>query len=183
MSSTKLEATDESTACGPCPLAPTIDVGIPVEGVDRRTFLSRAMMSAAMLALAACAGADSLSPFSGKATVHISDYPALATVGGVALATLNGSLVALVRDTPTSVVALSRVCPHAGGTIDTSTGGFTCPRHGARFSLTGTWLGGQRTSNMALVHDDVRRNERRDHRRLNTEDAHRALQAPPVIVR
>lgn len=45
-------------------------------------------------------------------------------------------------------LALSRVCPHQGGTINTSSGGFTCSRHGARFSLTVQWLGGQQTSNM-----------------------------------
>lgn len=128
-------------ACSACP------IGAPI-GVDRRTFLSKAMAGAAMLALAACGGADSLSPFTGSASVNISSYPALATVGGVALATLNGSSLALVRTTETSIVALSRVCPHEGGTINPSSGGFTCARHGARFGLTGTWLGGERTTNM-----------------------------------
>ena len=85
-------------ACSACP------IGAPI-GVDRRTFLSKAMAGAAMLALAACGGADSLSPFTGSASVNISSYPALATVGGVALATLNGSSLALVRDTETSIVA------------------------------------------------------------------------------
>jgi nitrite reductase/ring-hydroxylating ferredoxin subunit len=148
MDTTKEGITEQAAECGTCPLAVATDSGIPIEGLDRRTFLSRAMMGAAMMALAACGGADSLSPFSGTATVNIADYPALANVGGVALATLNGSLIALVRDSATSVVALSRVCPHEGGTINTSSGGFTCSRHGARFSLTGTWLGGERTSNM-----------------------------------
>jgi Rieske Fe-S protein len=47
-----------------------------------------------------------------------------------------------------AVLALSRVCPHQGGAINTSSGGFTCTRHGAQFSLTGQWTGGQPTSNM-----------------------------------
>jgi nitrite reductase/ring-hydroxylating ferredoxin subunit len=138
--------------CKGCPMAPNALVGVPVAspgGLDRRTFLSRAMMSAAMLALAACGASDgATSPFTGSASVNINDYPALATVGGVALVTLNGSMLALVRDSATSVLALSRVCPHEGGTITTSSGGFTCTRHGARFSLTGVWQGGQRTTNM-----------------------------------
>jgi len=37
---------------------------------------------------------------------------------------------------------------HQGGTINTSSGGFTCTRHGARFNLSGQWMGGQPTSNM-----------------------------------
>jgi cytochrome b6-f complex iron-sulfur subunit len=137
--------------CADCPLAPNALVSIPggPDALDRRTFLTRAMMGAALLALAACgAGDGTTSPFTGTASVNINDYPALATVGGVALVTVNGSLLALVRDSATSVLALSRVCPHQGGTINTSSGGFTCTRHGARFSLTGQWVGGQPTSNM-----------------------------------
>lgn len=135
------ENSHADAGCSACPIAPTA-------GVDRRAFLSKAMASAVMLALVACGGADSLSPFTGSASLNISSYPALGTVGGVALVTLNGSLLALVRDTQTSVLALSRVCPHEGGTINQSAGGFTCARHGARFGPTGTWLGGERTSSM-----------------------------------
>jgi Rieske Fe-S protein len=47
-------------------------------------------------------------------------------------------------------VALSRICPHQGGTIETSSGGFLCPNHGAQFDINGTWKGGQRTSNMRV---------------------------------
>ena len=141
-------APDATADCTACPLAPGALVAVPVSGVDRRTFLSRAMAGAAMLALAACGASDAMAPFTGTASVNISDYPALAAVGGVAIVTLNGASLALVRDSTTSVVALSRVCPHEGGTINQSGSGFTCQRHGARFSLTGTWLGGERTTNM-----------------------------------
>ena len=136
-------------ACGSCPLTDGETVSIPlVNGLDRRTFLSRAMLTAAAIALAACGGDSATSPFTGTASLNISTYPTLATVGGVALATLNGSPMALVRDSQTSVLALSRICPHQGGTIDPSGAGFTCTRHGARFGLTGAWLGGQQTTNM-----------------------------------
>ena len=138
--------------CAACPMAPNAVVAVPgagPDGLDRRTFLTRAMLGAAALALAACGVSDgTTAPFTGSASVNIADYPALANVGGVALATINGSPLALVRDSTTSVLALSRVCPHQGGAINTSSGGFTCTRHGARFSLTGQWLGGQPTSNM-----------------------------------
>ena len=138
--------------CGACPISPNAPVAIPFIGpdaLDRRTFLSRAMLGAAMVALAACAASDATGPsFSGTASINVSDYPALATVGGVALVTLNGSPLAIVRDSATSVVALSRVCPHEGATVNTSTNGFTCPRHGAQFSTTGVWQGGQRTTDL-----------------------------------
>ena len=140
--------------CADCPIAPNALVGVPGAGsgaLDRRTFLTHAMLSAAVLALAACGAGVSdgtTAPFSGSASVNISDYPALANVGGVALATINGSPLALVRNSTTSVLALSRVCPHQGGAINTSSGGFTCTRHGARFDLTGQWVGGQPTSSM-----------------------------------
>ena len=138
--------------CTKCPMAPNALVAVPgssPDGLDRRTFLTRAMLGAAVLALAACGVSDgTTAPFSGSASINIADYPALANVGGVALATINGAPLALVRDSTTSVLALSRVCPHQGGTINTSSGGFTCTRHGARFSLTGQWVGGQQTTNM-----------------------------------
>jgi cytochrome b6-f complex iron-sulfur subunit len=80
--------------------------------------------------------------------VKVSDYPALATVGGVALITAGGSPLAIVRTGTNSFVALSRICPHQGAIVSTGTNGFTCPRHGARFSSTGTWIGGQSTSSL-----------------------------------
>jgi len=142
----------ERSDCAACPLSPDGLVAVPTadaSGLDRRTFLSRAVMSAAMLALAACGASDgATAPFSGSASINVADYPSLATVGGVALVTLNGSPLALVRASQTTIVALSRVCPHQGATVNTSTGGFTCPRHGARFGPTGQWLGGQQTSSM-----------------------------------
>jgi len=137
--------------CADCPIAPNVLVALPGElgALDRRTFLTRAMLGAAALALAACGASDgTTAPFSGTASLNVNDYPALANVGGVALVTVNGSLLALVRDSASSVLALSRVCPHQGGTINTSSGGFTCTRHGARFNLSGQWMGGQPTSNM-----------------------------------
>lgn len=139
--------------CTDCPIGPNALIAVAGAGpdaLDRRTFLTRAMLGAAVLALAACGGVSdgTTAPFSGSTSINIGDYPALANVGGVALATLNGAPVALVRASTTSVLALSRVCPHQGGAINTSSGGFTCSRHGARFNLTGQWVGGQPTSNM-----------------------------------
>lgn len=120
--------------------------------LDRRGFLTQSMLAAAAVALSACGegAADFISaPVSVASTVRVADYSALATVGGVALVTLKGSALAVVRTGSDTFVVLSRACPHEGATINVSAGGsFQCPRHGAQFNATGTWTGGRRTSSM-----------------------------------
>ena len=84
--------------------------------------------------------------------VTLANVPALAAVGGIARVDGNTSRpVALVRTAQDSYVALSMVCPHQGATVSIQSGGFNCPRHGARFSASGTWLSGQRTSNLVVL--------------------------------
>lgn len=162
---------EDGTECAQtCPLAIAADgsVGIEVmgaprdpEGLDRRAFLSRGMLAAAVLALAACGTNDSLTgPGTvGRLTIKIADYASLANVGGIALVSTSGAAIAVVRTGTSSFVALSRVCPHEGATVATDgTGGFTCPRHGARFNASGTWIGGQRTSSLraySTIYDDA----------------------------
>lgn len=127
-------------------------------GCSRREFLSQSLLSAAALALAACAGTDGISgvtlqaatPISGS-SLKVADYPALASVGGVAVVSRSGQPIAIVHETDNSYRALSLICPHEGATVGTSSNGFTCPRHGARFDAYGTWTGGQRTSSMRIV--------------------------------
>lgn len=140
-----------------CPLAQAAtraeDAYLDAERVrlDRRGFLTKSMLVAAAAALAACgAGVDSITaPNNVGATVKLSDYPALANVGGVVLTSINGSPLAIVRTGQSTFIALSRICPHEGSTINTNgSSGFICPRHGARFDSNGTWTGGQRTSSM-----------------------------------
>lgn len=128
--------------------------------IGRRQFLSASMMAAAAAALAACSNSSSsiTAPSSVTLTVKVSDYATLATVGGVALVNSSGSPIAVVRTGATSFVALSRVCPHKGTTVNVTANGFLCPNHGATFTSTGTWTGGQRTSNMrsyATSYDSV----------------------------
>ena len=116
------------------------------------------MMAAAAAALAACGGSSITAPSSVSLTLKVSDYAALATVGGVALVDASGSPVAVVRTSATTFAALSRVCPHKGTTVNVSANGFLCPNHGATFNSTGTWTGGERTSNMrayATSYDSV----------------------------
>ena len=126
------------------------EAGNIATGIDRRAFLVRGAFAAAAIALAACggAGSDATAPSSVSLAVKVSDYPELASVGGVALVNASGSPLAIVRTGTSTFIALSRICPHQGATVNTSANGFTCPRHGARFNTTGTWIGGQSTSSL-----------------------------------
>jgi Rieske Fe-S protein len=124
--------------------------GDAVAGLDRRELLKRGGLAAAALLLAACGvgTSDAITgpPSGGTVTVKLSDYPALASSGGVALV----SGVA-VENNNGSYIALSLRCPHQGGQILQSGSGFRCTVHGATFDHTGNWIGGQPTTNMYRV--------------------------------
>jgi cytochrome b6-f complex iron-sulfur subunit len=117
--------------------------------VTRREFMIRGSLTGIAILLAGCnAGGGPTAPASVNLTINISDYPALANAGGVAYVDASGNPLAVVRLDANTFDALSRVCPHQGGTVSSNGSGFTCPVHGARFSETGTWVGGQSTSNL-----------------------------------
>ena len=122
----------------------------PTDGIGRRTFIAQsALLAAGALLAAACAGEISTAPTTiSSTTLRVADYPALASVGGIALVTISGGPFAVVRTSSTSFVTLSRVCPHQGNIVSPSGSGFLCPGHGARFSADGTWIGGQPTSSL-----------------------------------
>lgn len=123
----------------------------PVTAIGRRTFLAQGALLAAVTALAACGGAggDLMAPgLTGRTTLRLADYPSLAAVGGVALVDIGSSPFAVVRTSASAFVTLSRICPHQGTTVNQSASGFLCPNHGATFTSSGEWVGGQRTSNM-----------------------------------
>ncbi len=127
-------------------------LGAEAARLDRRGFLTQTMLASAALALAACGGSfglgESMAPSSVGASIKLADYSALATVGGVAVVTLNGARLAIVRTGASSFVSLSLVCPHQGAIVATTSSGFQCPQHGATFNRTGMWIGGQPASNM-----------------------------------
>jgi cytochrome b6-f complex iron-sulfur subunit len=125
------------------------DAAMIPDGIGRRTFLVQSALMAAAAALAACGGADATAPtLSPGTSINVNSYAALANVGGIAMVTVSGAQLAIVRTGATTFVALSRVCPHQGGTVNQNGSGFQCPIHGAQFSSSGQWLGGQRTSNL-----------------------------------
>ena len=118
--------------------------------MDRREFLA----ASALASIALCTGCGSGSndptgpAISTGSTIKISDHPELANVGGVATFSLGGTPIAVVRTSASAFVALSRICPHQGSVINKTGSGFLCSGHGATFTQTGTWTGGERTSNM-----------------------------------
>ncbi len=121
------------------------------DGISRRTFMMQSALMAAAAALAACGVTTSPDnqTLSGAQTINVSSYPQLASVGGVAMVDVSGVPMAIVRTSSTSFLALSRICPHQGGTIgQVNSNTFQCPIHGATFNINGQWIGGQSTSNM-----------------------------------
>jgi len=122
--------------------------------LGRREFLGASALTVLTLLQAACGdgeiggtGPDGAS--GGTLVVTVSQFAALASVGGVARVDGGkGTPVALVRTGAASFTALSLVCTHEGSTVNVTGTGLLCPNHGARFSNAGVWQGGQVTTNL-----------------------------------
>src|SRR5262245_24053506 len=117
--------------------------------IDRRDFVMRAAAALAAVALAACSGDSPTSPSSvTSTTINLSDHPELSTWGGVGTVTVAGVPLAIVPTSSTTFAAFSRICPHQGATINVTSTGFQCPRHGAPFNKSGQNVGGQPPSTL-----------------------------------
>jgi nitrite reductase/ring-hydroxylating ferredoxin subunit len=142
-------ARQDCSGCAGDPAAVASSHAAAEDGIARRTFLIQSGILAAMAALAACGGASATAPdVPAGSTVDISAHSSLASVGGVAIVSLGGAPVAIVRTSSTAFLALSLVCPHEGGIVGQSGSRFVCPVHGATFDIDGNWIGGQRTSSL-----------------------------------
>jgi Rieske Fe-S protein len=133
------------TACANCAAA---------AGVDRRTFLSAATLAAVGALLQACAGSGAdffTGPSGGALVVTLTNFPALANVGGIARVDNNvGAPTALVRTGASTFRGVTMICTHQGSTIDViGATSFRCPNHGALFNADGVNTGGQSTTNLA----------------------------------
>jgi Rieske Fe-S protein len=133
---------------------------------SRREFLAKTTLAAvAALLGAACGngqigaglptdvglgtGTSGTTSSNGKLIVTVASFSALSAVGGVARVDGNTRApVAVARTGASTFVALSMICPHQGTTVDIVSGGFFCPNHGARFTTSGSWAGGQPTSSL-----------------------------------
>lgn len=89
-------------------------------------------------------GGSSVAPDgTGSAALTFAAYPNLQNVGGNYRVSINGSPVSVTRTSVTEVVALVAICTHEGAILDgNSVSGFSCPRHGATFSIAGAHTGG-----------------------------------------
>ena len=134
---------------------------VPSIDHDRRRFLSATLAASVMAILSACGDGGPLggdddegtggegAPPTGRLTVVLSNFPALAADGGIARVDGGSAApVAVVRVSASTYRAFSMVCPHAGTTINITTGGFRCPNHGAVFNSAGVRTGGQVTSDL-----------------------------------
>ena len=84
----------------------------------------------------------------GQLTFPISEFPALANVGGIVLGRPTGFPGPLLVTRlaagagPDAVGAVSAVCSHLGCTVLPAAGALQCPCHDSRFDLTGKFLQG-----------------------------------------
>lgn len=122
-------------------------------GLSRRDFLESTLMAMGLTSLVACASGSLAGPSANfkSFSVTVSQYPALASVGGVAVVdngSRSGSPVALVRTGDATFLALSLVCPHQGVTVQPVSNGFYCPGHGATYSTNGSFISGPNRANL-----------------------------------
>ncbi len=123
---------------------------------SRREFLTVSAASAmAALLASACGGAGDTTPTTVTGPValqvQVSNYPALANVGGIAEVDSGRFPIGVVRTSADTFAAFSLICPHRGCTVGIVGSGFRCPCHGAQFSSTGAWTGGQRTTSLTSL--------------------------------
>ena len=130
---------------GPVPL-------LRATAMDRRAFVAQGTLAAIAAALSgACMAGGPTAPHV-NLVVQLAHFPALGTVGGIArVDNGSGTPVAAVRTGSASFEAFSLICPHFGCTVGVGGGYFQCPCHGAQFSSSGTWIGGQPTGNLTSL--------------------------------
>jgi cytochrome b6-f complex iron-sulfur subunit len=84
----------------------------------------------------------------GQLTLPLSEFPALANVGGIVLGRPEGFPGPLLLTRlaggagPDAVAAISAVCTHLACTVLPGAGALQCPCHDSRFDLTGKFLQG-----------------------------------------
>ena len=116
--------------------------------MDRRGFLCGvALLSVGSLVsmqeAVAATGFKVLS--NGKVEVDLASNPALSKVGGVVrIDGVNSGAIAVIRTSKSAkgYSAIDLACTHQGFTVERMGSGWTCPEHGARYSVTGKKVSG-----------------------------------------
>lgn len=120
---------------------------------SRRDALRLGAMGAASLVLApalgGCGGSD-LSELERDIVISLSDYPALAEVGGAARISDPGFPydIWVIREQQDDYRALSSECNHAQCEVDKKGDAFVCPCHGSTFALDGNKTRGPATADL-----------------------------------
>jgi Rieske Fe-S protein len=122
-------------------------------GMDRRGFLTESIKLAVLAALAgtaaSCSAGGATGPtLGGNFTIKVSDYPALASSGGVVALNHGGFPIAIANLGGGNWGAYSLICPHQGGLVQWTGSQFQCTVHGSRYNIQGDWQGGQPTGNL-----------------------------------
>jgi Rieske Fe-S protein len=131
------------------------------QGLGRRAFLEQVVAILGVTGIAACSSDLQTLPTIAAFTIKVSDYPALASTGGLAVVD-NGSRtgvpIAVSRTGASTFLALSLICPHQGTTVEIVGAAFYCPGHRATFAADGSRTGGPAPSSLsryAVVYDSV----------------------------
>ncbi|MFQ3618888.1 MAG: Rieske (2Fe-2S) protein [Cyanobacteriota bacterium] len=121
--------------------------------MERRTFLGLAAASAATSALPACKSAAPPSPPATSGTFQQVGTLSQLAQSGDRLDTQVGTAPITLLKNPDNgdLIAVSRICPHAGCTVEwrTQTALFACPCHNSLFSAAGAVVQGP--ANRALA--------------------------------
>ena len=126
-------------------------------GCSRRTFVTRSVLASVSALLLTNCGDGVIGGSGGvtgpiNLTITLADYPALASIGGIARVSGASTPIAVVRSGAASYAAFSMVCPHVGTTIGINGNGFLCPNHGAKFNSSGQWVNSpQQTGNLTPI--------------------------------
>lgn len=116
--------------------------------LSRRAFVANSTLMAVSAFLAGCASTDATGPGTVNVSVKLTDYAALGAVGGMVRLSGTSTPIAVVRTASSSYRAFSLICPHESGSVGINGSGFLCSKHGATFNSSGTWTGGERTTNL-----------------------------------
>ena len=120
--------------------------------LNRRDFLAKSALAAALLAAQACGDGqigppaphsvpgDPLLPLGGPVTLKLSDFPALANTG--VIVDIPNKERTIMRTGPSTFLALSKLCSHQQCDVDIKGTSYECPCHGSQFAADGHVLRG-----------------------------------------